>query len=125
MDEIDCFGQENPGVVNTDAHYNFHGSGAAHWIRCSTDDPASFNRGNDQSITNRAGVMSTGPFMRVSLSDPALRVDAQIGDTVSLSAPEATLNVEFNVQTGWMLIASKSSSMGNRNPNYRVGDPHI
>ena len=90
-------GKRIPGVVNTDAHYNFHGSGALrNWIRCSTDDPAKIST---EEMTSRLQtgqiVMSTGPFMRVSLSDPALQVDAQIGDTVSLSAPEATLNVEI------------------------------
>ncbi len=36
-------GYRIPGVVNTDAHYNFHGSG---WLRnymeCSTDNPRRF-----------------------------------------------------------------------------------
>ncbi|CAN0374089.1 unnamed protein product, partial [Ectocarpus sp. 4 AP-2014] len=55
------------GVVNTDAHYNWHGSGwMRNWVRSSTDDPAAalvaeliheFEHGHV--------VMSNGPFMSV------------------------------------------------------------
>ena len=35
-------GRRIPGVVNTDAHYNFHGSGwLRNYVKSSTDDPAS------------------------------------------------------------------------------------
>ena len=58
-------GKRIPGVVNTDAHYNFHGSGARNWIRCSTDDPAKIST---EEMTSRLQtgqiVMSTGPFMK-------------------------------------------------------------
>ena len=61
-------GYRIPGVVNTDAHYNFHGSG---WLRnyvvSSTDDPAEI--GVAEMVTNSERgrlVMTTGPFMEVA-----------------------------------------------------------
>jgi hypothetical protein len=63
-------GYRIPGVVNTDAHWNFHGSGwMRNYVRSSTDDPAqaqlmeichAFEKGQV--------VMTNGPFMTVVAS---------------------------------------------------------
>lgn len=55
------------GVVNTDAHYNYHGSGwMRNWVRSSTDDPAEASV--DELIhefEHGHVVMSNGPYMQV------------------------------------------------------------
>ena len=63
-------GYRIPGVVNTDAHWNYHGSGwLRNYVRSSTDDPAeaklmeichAFEKGQV--------VMTNGPFMTVVAS---------------------------------------------------------
>ena len=62
-------GYRIPGVVNTDAHYNFHGSG---WLRnymeCSTDNPAEIQI--DEMIHSAEHghmVMTTGPFLETQV----------------------------------------------------------
>ncbi len=62
-------GYRIPGVVNTDAHYNFHGSG---WLRnymeCSTDNPAEIKI--DEMIHSAEHghiVMTTGPFLEAQV----------------------------------------------------------
>jgi hypothetical protein len=88
-------GRRIPGVVNTDAHYNFHGSGwLRNWVRCSTDDPAEISI--DEMITRLEGgqiVMSTGPFLTASLNHQDLDAPAQIGDSVTIGDGAAELAV--------------------------------
>ncbi len=72
-------GYRVPGVVNTDAHYNFHGSGGLrNFIKSPTDDPAEIDT-MDMVRAAEAGhiVMSNGPFMEVRLrSGSANQADA-------------------------------------------------
>ncbi|MEX2139418.1 MAG: CehA/McbA family metallohydrolase [Pirellulales bacterium] len=61
-------GYRIPGVVNTDAHYNFHGSGGLrNYIKSSTDDPAKIDT-MEMVRESEAGhiVMTNGPFLEVS-----------------------------------------------------------
>lgn len=62
-------GYRIPGVVNTDAHYNFHGSG---WLRnymeCSTDAPAEIKIDEMiHSAEHGHTVMTTGPFLQAQV----------------------------------------------------------
>lgn len=56
------------GVVNTDAHYNFHGSGwLRNWIQSGTDDPAKIDpmqmvRASQQGRL----IMSNGPYLEAT-----------------------------------------------------------
>jgi hypothetical protein len=81
-------GRRIPGVVNTDAHYNWHGSGwLRNWVRCSTDNPAEIKV--DEMIERlETGqiVMSTGPFLSYQLFAPGKTEPADIGDEVTLSS---------------------------------------
>ncbi|MBI1346053.1 hypothetical protein GC163_07165 [bacterium] len=55
------------GVVNTDAHYNFHGSGPLrNWIQSTTDEPSEIQY-MDMVHASEQGrlVMSNGPFLEV------------------------------------------------------------
>jgi hypothetical protein len=66
-------GYRIPGVVNTDAHYTFHGSGwLRNFVKCSTDDPAKIDVSEIVRECERGHiVMSNGPFLDVSLWSPA------------------------------------------------------
>jgi hypothetical protein len=59
------------GVVNTDAHYNFHGSGGLRiWVKSSTDDPAQINSDEMRdSARNGNVVMSNGPYLEASFRE--------------------------------------------------------
>ncbi len=88
-------GRRIPGVVNTDAHYNWHGSGwLRNWLRSSSDDPANIK--TEEMINSlEAGriVMSTGPYMTVQLHHNDLKQPAEIGDQVTIDANAAELAV--------------------------------
>jgi hypothetical protein len=78
-----------PGVVNTDAHYSFHGSGGLrNYIRCSTDDPA---RIDVMEIVRSASagrvVMTNGPFLEVTLTNADGQSAGPGEDLVSRSHP--------------------------------------
>lgn len=86
-------GRRIPGVVNTDAHYNWHGSGwLRNWIQSDADEPAKISI--DEMTRNlEAGrvIMSTGPFMNVSLESDG--VVSQIGDSAPASKKPFALNI--------------------------------
>lgn len=91
-------GYRIPGVVNTDAHYNFHGSGwMRNFIRCSTDDPAKITT-PEMIKSSEAGhvVMSTGPFLAVEMTTEATKKPAIPGD--DLSAPNGQAELFIRVQ---------------------------
>ncbi|MCH9022962.1 MAG: CehA/McbA family metallohydrolase, partial [Planctomycetes bacterium] len=60
------------GVVNTDAHYNFHGSGwLRNYIKSPTDDPAAIKTLDIVRESKRGHIiMTNGPFLEVIL-EPA------------------------------------------------------
>lgn len=62
-------GYRTPGVVNTDAHYNWHGSGwLRNYIASSTDDPAQISIEEMQrEIEAGHMVMSSAPFLQTEL----------------------------------------------------------
>ena len=59
------------GVVNTDSHYNFHGSGGLKlWIKSSPDDPAKINS-DEMRDASREGhlIMSNGPYLEATFKE--------------------------------------------------------
>ncbi|MCA9064776.1 MAG: CehA/McbA family metallohydrolase [Planctomycetaceae bacterium] len=57
------------GVVNTDAHYNFHGSGGLRiWVQSSTDDPANIDP-HEMMVASEEGriIMSNGPYIEATV----------------------------------------------------------
>lgn len=59
------------GVVNTDSHYNFHGSGGLRiWVKSSTDDPAMIDS-DEMRDNSRNGhiIMSNGPYLEASFRE--------------------------------------------------------
>ncbi len=85
-------GQKVYGVVNTDAHYNFHGSGGLrNWIQSPTDDPAAI-KPLDVVHASEQGrlIMSNGPYLELSCQGEDGKT-ATAGE--SLQAKSLTLKV--------------------------------
>ncbi len=96
-------GYRIPGVVNTDAHYNHHGSGwLRNWFESSTDDPAKIDVAEMVHVAEHGHIiMSTGPFMEVALQEPASPGDVNAtpqraipGEDLSLGSDTAELHVK-------------------------------
>lgn len=88
-------GYRIPGVVNTDAHYNYHGSGwLRNWFASSTDIPAEITT-EEMVRQAEAGhiIMSTGPFLSVTGSSASSETDAIPGDDLSTDDGKVTLQV--------------------------------
>lgn len=91
-------GHRTPGVINTDSHYNHHGSGwRRNWFACSTDDPSKIS--TDEMVREiEAGhiVMSNGPFLSVSGQSGDRRGAAMPGD--DLIAKDGRISLRIRVQ---------------------------
>lgn len=87
-------GYRIPGVVNTDAHYNFHGSGfIRNYIKSSTDDPARIQTLEMVRSSEKGNVtMTTGPYLEVSLVGDKDRT-AIPGENLAVTSGKATLRV--------------------------------
>ncbi len=83
------------GVVNTDAHYNFHGSGwLRNWIQSSTDDPAKVDHMELVHASEQGRiVMSNGPFLEVSAHETGKTESAVAGQDLKASSGRVTLKV--------------------------------
>ncbi|MEQ8849673.1 CehA/McbA family metallohydrolase [Botrimarina sp.] len=81
------------GVVNTDAHYNWHGSGwLRNWVRSPTDNPAEASVGElIHEFEHGHVVMSNGPYLQVEAS--AGDATAIPGDDLPADGGKATLRV--------------------------------
>ncbi|MFK7736561.1 MAG: CehA/McbA family metallohydrolase [Pirellulaceae bacterium] len=83
------------GVVNTDAHYNFHGSGwLRNYLESSTDDPSQISI--DQMIhSSEHGhvVMTTGPYLEFELRRQTIRgvQRFEVGEDFSLNSDPTKL----------------------------------
>jgi hypothetical protein len=91
-------GHRIPGVINTDSHYNHHGSGwRRNWFASSTDDPAKISI--DEVVREiEAGhiVMSNGPFLSISGSSADRKTVAIPGD--DLLARDGKVSLKIRVQ---------------------------
>src|SRR5690606_1042490 len=98
-------GYRVPGVVNTDAHYNFHGSGwIRNYIKSPTDDPAQIETMDVVHAADHGHVlMTTGPFMTVALTaaQDSARPRGIMGDDVIAPGGKATLSVRVQCPN-WM-----------------------
>lgn len=100
-------GYRIPGVVNTDAHYNFHETGwLRNYLHSPTDDPAKIDV-MDVVHTAEKGhlVMTTGPFMEVTLkpADSGNQAAAMPGDALALPGGKANLHVRVQC-ANWLDI---------------------
>ncbi|HEX4129090.1 MAG TPA: CehA/McbA family metallohydrolase [Pirellulales bacterium] len=90
-------GIRTPGVVNTDAHYNIHGSGwMRNWIACPTDEPGNIDVLDIVHAAEHGHIiMSTGPFLSVRATTAAAgKASTGIaGDELRAPGGKATLAV--------------------------------
>ena len=86
-------GYRIPGVVNTDAHYTFHGSGwLRNYIKSSTDDPSKISTMEMVHESEHGHiVMTNGPFMEVTLESGGKK--AIPGDDIEAVDGKAKLHV--------------------------------
>ncbi len=100
-------GYRIPGVVNTDAHYNYHESGwLRNYLHSPTDDPAEIDVMDVVHTTERGRLtMTTGPFMEVSLRSAAAgdQPIALPGDDVELPGGKGNLHVRVQC-ANWLDI---------------------
>jgi hypothetical protein len=85
-----------PGVVNTDAHYNFRGSGfLRNYVKSPTDDPAQVRTLDVVRACERGNlVMSSGPFLEVKLrAGDSQGSEAIPGEDLTARDGRATLKV--------------------------------
>ncbi|TWT99510.1 hypothetical protein Pla108_04490 [Botrimarina colliarenosi] len=83
------------GVVNTDAHYNFHGSGwMRNWVHSATDVPAEASVADlVHEFEHGHVVVSNGPFMQVTARSAAQDRVALPGDDLRAADGKATFRV--------------------------------
>jgi hypothetical protein len=85
------------GVVHTDAHYNFHGSGFLRiYVKSPQDDPAQVKTADMVHATQRGQViMTNGPYLEVALeaAQGGERSKGTCGDEIVASNGKCTLNV--------------------------------
>jgi hypothetical protein len=89
-------GRRIPGVVNTDAHYNFHGSGwLRNYLNSPTDDPAEVRTLDMVHAAERGHlVMTSGPFLEVELrASGGQGARAIPGDDLTAPGGDAILRV--------------------------------
>ncbi|MDA0282150.1 MAG: hypothetical protein O3B86_02240, partial [Planctomycetota bacterium] len=118
------------GVVNTDAHFNYHESGfLRNWIRSPTDDPAQI-KPLDIVRAAEAGalIMSNGPFLEVEVREAGQRQSAGACSLVrswKRSRENSRSTSECNVLTGSTLIECSCWSMGEFIPTNTTGKRRI
>ncbi len=86
-------------MVNTDAHYNFHGSGwLRNYVKSPTDDPALIKTLDVVHAAEKGNlVMTSGPFLDVKLKTiGSIRFRCGPGD--DLAAAGSVLSLKVRVQ---------------------------
>jgi hypothetical protein len=90
-------GYRIPGVVNTDAHYNYHGSGFLRiYLKSSTDSPAEIDTMEMVHAAEGGNViMTSGPYLEVQLraEGEGPHTVGTAGDDVAASTGKVTLHV--------------------------------
>lgn len=83
------------GVVNTDAHYNFHGSGwLRNWIQSSTDDPAKIDHMEMVHASEQGRIiMSNGPYLEVAAHETGKTETVVSGQDLKAGSGKITLEV--------------------------------
>jgi hypothetical protein len=114
-------GRRIPGVVNTDAHYNFHGSGwLRNYVKSPTDDPARVKTLDVVHAAERGNlVMTTGPFLEVSMkAQGSPEKVANPGD--DLAAPGGKVLLRVRVQCPNWFDVDRVQVFTNGRPDERL-----
>ena len=107
------------GVVNTDAHYNFHGSGwLRNWIQSSTDDPAKIDHMEMVHAAEQGRViMSNGPYLEVTAHETGKTETVVSGQDLKASSGKVTLKVRvqcpnwLDIDTLFVLVNGRKHSV--------------
>ena len=110
-------GYRLPGVVNTDAHRNYHGSGwLRNYIRSSTDDPSEADLMEIcHALEQGQVVMSNGPFMEVE----AFSADDRVGPGEDLLSTSGTVELQIRVECPNWLDVNRVQVLVNGRPDER------
>ena len=86
------------GVCNTDAHYNYHGSGRErNWIQSSTDDPAKIDHLEMMRAAERGRlIVSNGPYLEMTATEAGKSERYVAGQDIK--APSGKLTLKVRVQ---------------------------
>ncbi len=98
-------GYRMPGVVNTDAHWNFHGSGfLRNYIKSDVEDPTQAKVSDLVHTCEHGNItMTNGPFMEVWAAAGAGNDKAGVGD--DLAAPDGKVSLRVRVQCpNWVKV---------------------
>lgn len=101
------------GVVNTDSHYNYHGSGGLRiWIKSSIDDPAKINS-DEMRDNSRAGhiIMSNGPYLEATFRESGSKESGVVaGQDLNAASKKVTASIKvqcpnwFDIDTVIVLV---------------------
>lgn len=101
------------GVVNTDAHYNYHGSGwIRNWVQSSTDDPSQIDS-DEMVVASEEGrlIMSNGPYLEATFQADGQTVVSGQDLTAKSGMVKATIKVQcanwLDVDTVFVLVNGK------------------
>lgn len=108
-------GYRMPGVVNTDAHDNFHGTGwLRNWIQSPTDDPAAIKPLDIVHAANQGRlIMSNGPFLEVKLNEAGQTSSITAGQDLVATSGKVQLRVRvqapnwFDIDHVFVLVNGK------------------
>jgi len=84
------------GVVNTDSHHNYHGSGSLrNWIQSATDDPAKIDPMDIVRAAEKGRmVMSNGPYLEVRAHETSKSEEYVAGQDIKALSGQISLTVK-------------------------------
>jgi hypothetical protein len=91
---------------NSDSHGQYFEEAGypRNWVRVPTDEPRNVTDAQvAQSVKQHAVVLSNGPYVEVSLKDPATGKTAQVGDLFSTATPTLKLHVKVSAPA-WIAV---------------------
>ncbi|MGD9720900.1 MAG: CehA/McbA family metallohydrolase [Pirellulales bacterium] len=98
-------GYRVPGVVNTDAHWNFHGSGwLRNYVKSASDDPAQATVPDLVHASEHGHiVMTNGPFLEVRATAGNGKQTALVGDDLPAADGKVRLKVRAQ-RPNWLEV---------------------
>jgi len=105
------------GVVNTDAHYNFHGSGGLrNWIQSDTDAPERIDPEDMREAAEQGRlIMSNGPYLETTFQAKGRGRRYVSGEDLTAKSGNITVDVQvqcpnwFDINTVFVLVNGKAS----------------
>ncbi|MFY9251878.1 MAG: CehA/McbA family metallohydrolase [Fuerstiella sp.] len=105
------------GVVNTDAHYNFHGSGwLRNWIQSSTDEPAKIDFMEMVHASEQGRlIMSNGPYLESTFTASDSKASVVSGQDLLAKSGKVDIHVRvqcanwLDVDTVFVMVNGKIS----------------